>query len=30
VIPGSTGMPREVGAATLRALATEVVPALRV
>ena len=29
VIPGSTGMPREVGAASLRALATEVVPALR-
>ena len=29
VVPGSTGMPREVGAASVRSLATEVLPALR-
>ncbi len=29
VVPGSSNMPRELGAASLRSLATEVVPALR-
>ena len=29
VVPGSTGMPRDVGATSLRTLASEVVPALR-